>query len=120
MAHAALSWPEEEADASRTCTLWYVKRELASDYSDARFIRYVQKLVDERGFPRPMPALRGSQLVDCVCAQSRFLRAAVDNWLDDFLPPDAHDMADRKARAAAANDMDSAAFGLRLVKGGRA
>lgn len=108
-------------NAERTCTIWYLKRELGrTDFGDARLCQYIQGLITGHGFPRPLPTFHKGELVGDVRTTSRWIRAAVDQWLDDFLPPDLSDAIEAKRRAAAAADMDSAAAGLRLIKGGRA
>lgn len=107
--------------AARTCTIWYIRRELGrADYGDGRLVTYVRALVASRGFPPPLPHEKRGHLVEEVTVNSRWLRSAVDAWLDDFLPPEAAASVDRAQRAAAADEMDAAAFGLRLVRGGRA
>ena len=103
-------------DPARTCNLWYIRRELGRDgYGIKRLSTYVTRLIEQCDFPAPLPTLRGGALVETVCADSRWLRVAVDSWLDAQLPgPAAADQADA-VRAAAMDEMDAAAGNLRLV-----
>lgn len=106
-----------------TCTLWYIRRRLGhTRYSDRKIVKLVTALIEQRGFPRPLPCLKKGELVDAVIPASTWQRPAVDTWLDDFLPPAATAALDAAAREAAAADMDAAAatLGLTLVNGGRA
>ena len=113
----------DDADQS-TVGIWYIRRRLGrKDYKDRRIVRYVSLLVAEKGFPPPLPCLKGNTLVDEVTTSSEWLRPAVDAWLDDFLPPDNQMSLDRVAQAEAAAEMDRAAASLgnlRLIAGGRA
>lgn len=112
--------PANDTEA-RTCTIWYVKRELGrSDFGDSRLCAYLQALIDQRGFPKPLPTFHRGQLTDEVRISSKWIRADVERWLHDFLPPATTAALDRAALEAAAADMDSAAAGLRLIQGGRA
>lgn len=107
-------------DDEPTCTLSYVCYHLGrSDYGDRRRITYVRKLVETYGFPKPLPTLsRGcAELTQDVVAHSRWLRAAVDQWLRDFLPPEAAAGIDAEAKALAAAEMDAAAQGLGRRRG---
>lgn len=106
-----------------TCHLYYVRRRLGrEDYGDGRLVTYITKLIDQCGFPKPLPhlAIRKAGLVEHVTNQSRWLRPAVDQWFDDFLPPETAVALDAAAMAAAGAEMDDAARGLALrVVGGR-
>ena len=112
-----------EADEPPSCTLWQVRLLLGrTDHSDPRFVRYVQALVDECGFPRPFPSVvkgpdgkRG--LTAAVTPRSSFRRDAVLAWRDDYLPPDCAERLTAQAMNAAALEMDAAAGNLRLVGG---
>ena len=111
-------------DADPTVGMSWLKRQLGrTDYRATRFVRYVELLIDQQGFPPPLPTLRtsrGGQLIDGVVPESKWRRAAVLAWLEDFLPPaNAGQLAAAEARTAA-TDMDAAAAGLRLLQGGRA
>ena len=114
------------SEAGTTCTLWWIRAELGrTDCSDARFVGYVQDLVDSCGFPPPFPSkLKGQDLTRAVTVRSMFRRDAVQAWLDDFLPPDCAARLDDAAHRAAAADLDARAFGLgrplTLINGGRA
>lgn len=102
-----------------TCTLWFIRRELGQHgYSDRRMVAYVTQLIDQHDFPRPLPAMRkGGVLTSAVTSNSTWPRAAVEAWIEGWLPPDAAAAIDRKARAEAAASMDDAARNLRLVGG---
>lgn len=110
-----------DADEAPTCNLNYIRRRLGrSDYSDRRMVTFVTQLVDQRGFPQPLPSMRKGMLTGDVTQHSSWLRPAVETWLDNFLPPEAAVALDRQAMAAAASEMDAAAAGLGLrVVGGR-
>lgn len=109
-----------EADDRPTCSLWYIRRELGRhDYSDRRMVGYVTALIRELGFPPPLPSMVKKELTTSVTQHSHWLRSSVDAWLNDFLPPANAASVDRAAQAAAATEMDAAAHGLRLVRGGR-
>lgn len=113
----------EDADEP-TCTLSYIRRRLGRlDFREGRMVKYLGLLIQDRGFPPPLPDMIGSRLVLTVTPRSRWLRPAVDAWLEDTLPPDNAGQVDHVARQAAAAAMDAAAFNLggplRLVAGGR-
>jgi hypothetical protein len=103
-----------------TCDIIYLRRELGrTDYSDRRMLAYVRLLIASAGFPAPLPMDRGGQLVTDPTPRSRWLRAAVDAWLENQLPPDGAALAERRAAAEAADKMDRRASNLRLVRGGK-
>lgn len=109
-------------DPEHSCTLGFIKRRLGATMSDKRMCAYVTELISKKGFPEPMPAFRCGQLIEHVIPHSRWVRAGVEVWFDNYLPPEAHAAIDAASRAAAADDMDQAATGLgklRLVGGGR-
>lgn len=116
---ASLAHRDDPEDHS--CTIWYIQLQLnRRDYSVGRMARYIQGLIDEYSFPRPFPReARGGTLTTAVSDKSRWPRHAVDQWLSDWLPPDAAAAAERAKMAAAANTMDGRAMHLQLVKGGR-
>lgn len=120
--HASLAHPSEVDEP--TCTLWYIQNRLGrSDYGERRMVTYVTLLIREHDFPPPLPTLRRGILTRDVVARSRWIRTAVDAWLEDFLPPANAEALDKAARRAAADDMDEAARNLgrlTLVQGGRA
>lgn len=114
-------------DDAPTCTLDYVRAALGRrDYGPQRFCTYLGLLIDDHGFPPPMPALRfdratkRQQLDSTVRPASRFHRAAVDAWIGDTLPPHSTTALDREARRTAAAEMDGNAHNLKLIAGGRA
>lgn len=106
------------ADLPPPVPLLEIVRRLGRDhYGPGRRVTYVTKLVDERGFPAPYPSMIKGALVSGVTRDSRWPRAAVETWFDNFLPPEAHAALDAAAMAAAAADMDDRAGNLRLVGG---
>ena len=106
-------------DAAETCTFGYVKTLLGHrTMSDARFCRFAQSLVEDHGFPKPFPTmLRNDQITLDVHPRSRWVRSAVDAWVEGWVPPAAAAHIDAKAMEAAAADMDAAATRLRMVGG---
>ncbi len=103
-------------DDQPSCTLWQVRLLLGrGDHSDDRFVRYVQALVEECGFPRPFPspvkgsASRKGGLTLKVTHRSTFRRDAVLAWRDDYLPPDCSARLDAEAHRHAAAEMDAMA-----------
>jgi hypothetical protein len=104
--------PEGES----TVGILFIKRELGRQtYGPGRLVKYVQLLVDERGFPPPFPEMVRDQLVDTVTEHSAWRRAPVEAWIEDQLPPPNADAMEARAAAAAAADMDNAATSLQLV-----
>jgi hypothetical protein len=98
----------------RACDLADVRRELGREgWGDHRMVTHVRALVRDHGFPAPLPApTRGGRLTSEVTRGSTWLRAAVDTWLDGFLPPEAAAGLDAAACAEAAVDMDASAAAL--------
>lgn len=87
-------------------------------------LAHLADLIDNHGFPPPLPFAGNT----APCAQSRWLAAAVDAWLGDFMPPGASDAMEAAARREADRDLDAnavavaaqmAARQLRVVDGGR-
>jgi len=120
----ATALPPAPIDAP-TCTLSYIKRQLGrGDFGDRRMCTYVRALIQQEGFPPPLPCmLRGGTLTREVTPKSRWIRSAVDAWIEDFLPPANAAAVDRLAQAAAASEMDSMAANLgrlTVITGGRA
>lgn len=85
-------------------------------------LNHLATLIDRNGFPPPLP-FAGSITPS---AQSRWLAAAIDAWLGDFMPPGASDAIEAAARREADRDLDAnataiarmAARNLRVVEGG--
>jgi len=102
-----------------TCNLQWICHQLGHDGSDGAKITYVQGLIAQHGFPRPLPHLAhgGKVSLDIHATRSQWIRTAVEAWLADFLPPTATAALDAAAQRAAAADMDNAALHLRLVGG---
>lgn len=116
MASRSLALEDPEA---RTCTIGYIQRELGQNrLSQPRLENYLRALILDHGFPPPLPTMvKGGKLTSDVHRSSRWSRAAVDAWIDGFIPPDCAATIDDQAHAAAALDMDDAATNLRLVAG---
>jgi hypothetical protein len=105
-----------------TCTASYIRVALGvRKYGDRRMCTYLRELIAHHNFPRPLPTLRGAVTTLDVIPGSRWVRFSVDNWLEDFLPPEAAAALARDARNAAAASMDNAANlgALRLVSSRR-
>lgn len=102
-----------------TCNLQWICRQLGHQGSDASKVAYVGGLIMARGFPQPLPHLaHGGKIGIGIHPQrSQWIRAGVEAWLADFLPPSAGAALDAAAQRAAAADMDKAALNLRLVGG---
>ena len=108
-------FPLQDDFAERTCTLGYIQQSLGTlGMSDKRMVIYVTQLIADHGFPRPMPcALRGMKGTTIQpTPRSRWLRLAVDTWLGDYMPPEAHAALEARAHARAAAAMDTAAQAL--------
>ena len=102
-----------------TCNLQWICNQLGHDGSEARQVAYVAGLIAEEGFPRPFPHLAhgGGLSRDIHPTRSQWLRAGVEAWLADFLPPAGAAAIDAAAQRAAAAEMDDMAGKLRLVGG---
>jgi hypothetical protein len=102
-----------------TCNLQWICKQLGHDGSEASQVAYVRGLIDDHGFPRPFPHLAhgGGLSSDIHAIRSQWLRAGVEAWLADFLPPAGAAALDAAAQRAAAEDMDRMAGNLRLVGG---
>lgn len=108
--------------ADPTCNLHWIGRQLGWDFarrSDRALEQYVEGLIAELGFPRPLPHRKhgGGISTDVSYPRSSWIRVGVLQWLGDFLPPEAGAAVDAAAMHAAADDMDAAALNLRLVGG---
>lgn len=103
-----------------TCTARWIARALGvPKYGDRRLATYLQRLVDSQGFPEPLPSLRGQELTEDATADSRWIRAAVEAWFQDRLPPAVIAAMGTADREAAIDDMDAAANNLHLVGRGQ-
>lgn len=112
--------PRAEVDPPRTCSILYIRRETGqTHYKERRLVTYVTLLIAEHGFPAPLPALVGGKLTTRVTTGSEWLRDAVDQWLDDYLPPRTAAAMLDAAQESAAKQMDASASNLRLVRGGK-
>jgi hypothetical protein len=109
--------PDQEGPS---CSIWYIQLKLGRhDYKVDRMCAYVAKLIEGYDFPKPFPRLKAGDLVTDVSDKSRWSRETVDQWLHDYMPPDAQAALDRAAMNAAAEQMDGRAAQLQLIKGGR-
>lgn len=112
--HAPIPLPGADAD-EHNCTIWYIRRRLGRlDYGIDRLTTLLKGLIDSHGFPPPLPYLRANQLVQDVSDKASWIRAVVDQWLIDFLPPEGAAALDAQARRAAAEEMDARAANLQL------
>lgn len=115
--HAPIPLPGDDAD-EHSCTLWYIRRRLGRlDYGADRMVTLVTGLIGQYSFPKPLPYLRANQLVQDVSDKASWIRTAVDQWLLDFLPPEASAALDAAARREAADTMDQRAASLQLGRG---
>lgn len=110
--HVPFAFPGEEA--APTVAFPWVRRALGQSGprapSDARFAAFIETLIAELGFPRPLPHPRhGGGIETGVTEKSCWLRAGVVDWLGDYLPPDAAAAVDTAHASAAADEMDEAA-----------
>ena len=77
--------------------------------SDRWQARYVDLLISNEGFPRPLPTMRSDALVhDIVPKRSRWLPAAVTAWLADRLPAEAAEADATRDAQDAADRLDTA------------
>lgn len=115
--HSALALRLAPDGEEPTVSLHWICRQLGFSGSHEARKRYVSGLIQAEGFPHPLPHLaHGGRVSRAIHpARSQWLRAGVDAWLADFLPPAGHAALDAAAERAAAADMDGAA--LRLVGG---
>lgn len=115
--HAPIPLPGDDAD-EHSCTIWYIRRRLGRlDYGADRLATLIAGLIDQYGFPQPLPYLRAGALTQDVTDKASWIRTAVDQWLHDFLPPEAGAALDAAARREAADTMDQRAAGLQLGRG---
>lgn len=87
--------------------------------SDTWRINHIADLINDSHFPQAIP-LPGRVMPRGICQRSRWIAAAVDEWFIGLLPASAAQANERAAIAAAANDMDSRANHLQLVRSGDA
>lgn len=106
-----------DGDMPPTCNCAWIARWFDHDGSEAIFEDFLEALISQRGFPKPLPHRRhgGTVSDDVHYTRSRWIRAGVVEWLGDYLPPDAHTMLETAAQEDAAEEMDEAALHLRLV-----
>lgn len=103
--------PRPPAPTEPTWSLPAIARMLGIHLRSARWqARYVDLLISNEGFPRPLPTMKGDGLVhDIVPRRSRWLPAAVTAWLADRLPAEAAEATATRDAQAAADRLDSAA-----------
>lgn len=79
------------AAAAATYDVAAIARRLGVDRRSRPWqVRYVAKLIEERGFPKPLPTMLGDAVTeDIKPTWSRWIREAVDAWFDGQLPPSA-------------------------------
>lgn len=78
------------AEKGAGVSLWYVAMKLGlSGRSPQWLLGHVRQLIDRHNFPPPFPhyMLDGTRR-EGITRASRWHRAAVDAWLDGFLPPE--------------------------------
>lgn len=111
---SAFSIMLERHQGAPTCSIFWIRKVLGHRRSDAALVRFLDLLIAEQGFPRPLPHYKhGGGLETGVALKSEWLRAAVESWLENnFLPPSAAAMLDRAGEDEAAAAMDAAAFNL--------
>lgn len=86
-----------------TCSIFDVAGRLGQAHRRPPFIcKTIELLIEERGFPKPFPLLRGAVLQERVFADSRWARASVEAWFNSQLPPEAQAL-DSSAEAAERN-----------------
>ena len=101
-----------------TVGIWFIRRMTGhARKGEASLVRYVTGLIDNHGFPPPLPLFRnGGEIETGVASDSKWLRAAVMEWFEGFLPPTLCDALSDEAeeQAAAALDAAAASFGRKL------
>lgn len=104
-------------DGTPTCNAHWIGKQLGHDGSAATLEDYLETLIAEAGFPRPLPHRKhgGGLSFEVSYARSQWIRLGVVQWLEDFLPPPASAALEEKAFADAADEMDAAAQSLTLV-----
>lgn len=106
-----------DGDGDQTCTFQWIKSRMgcagSGGPSDDRFAAFLSNLIDQDGFPRPLPHARhGGGIERGVTHRSKWLRPGVLQWLTGYLPPAAAAALDAEALRTAAADMDDAAKAL--------
>jgi len=109
----------DDRSAQPTCTLYWICTKLGARGSDDARKAYIEGLIETHGFPKPLPHLKhgGGISTDIHPIRSQWIRAGVEHWLGDYLPPAACAALGEHAEAAAAAEMDAAAGRLHLVGG---
>lgn len=91
-----------------------VARRLGQHHRSAKWQRdYLTALIASQNFPRPLPTMAAGQInTEISPTKSRWLAAAVQAWLDGFLPPEAVTARESEAANAAAARLDASADNL--------
>lgn len=102
------------AEKGAGVSLWYVAMRLGlTGRSQQWLLGHVRQLIARNGFPAPFPHyLLDGTARQGVTLASRWLREAVDAWLDGFLPPELADAAAAARLAADAAALDARAAQL--------
>ena len=97
-----------------TVGIWFIKRMTGhARKGDASLVRYVEGLIAKHGSPPPLPLFRnGGTIQTDISADSRWLRAAVMEWLEGFLPPSTTAALSQDQQQDAAEALDAAAARL--------
>lgn len=109
-----------DIEAAPTCNAHWICAQLGyTKKTDACRERYINRLIDDHGFPKPLPheAHGGGISSEVNAKRSQWVRVAVERWLGDYLPPDSAAALEDDEAAAAAADMDAAAENLVFLFG---
>lgn len=98
-----------------TCNLQWICKQLGHDGTDASKVAYIGGLIMAFDFPKPLPHLAHGGFISpgIHATRSQWVRAGVEAWLADYLPPAGAVALDAAAQRAAAADMDNAALCLK-------
>lgn len=101
------------------CNLAWIGKALAFQGSEDLLREFVEGLIDQLDFPKPLPhRMHGGGVGRHVCPKrSQWLRAGVLQWLNTYLPPDASAALIARERAKNADLLDQRAGNLSLVGG---
>ena len=82
-----------------TCGIYDVAGRLGQAHRQPKYIcASIDALIAGAGFPRPYPLARAGRLIHDCHADSRWPLAAVDDWFDSQLPPEARATVARAER----------------------
>lgn len=107
------SLPVRQAPAI-TYNLSTISARLGTSFASEKWqVGLLTKLIENRGFPKPLPTMRGADIIDHILPRrSRWRRDLVDAWFDGQAEPDALDAVALQEQRAAAARMDAAAAAL--------